>query len=239
MATQTVQELETDRDVQARFEVNGFVNFGRILDPDELSTLSERIDQICDGQIEVPPECIRYVPGLDESARSELRRRDTVWQLLRMQQHDSFIRGICEKPVIQQACTAFLGGPVKLWSDQVLLKPAHHGSAIPWHQDSSYWGQEQRVTCWLAIDNATPENGCMRMIPGSHRRGQMSFTPKEFEGAPCNLLETDGVNEDTQVIVPVRAGCASFHHCRTLHTSSPNTTPRRRRAIAITYERVE
>ncbi|MCZ7649336.1 MAG: phytanoyl-CoA dioxygenase family protein [Planctomycetota bacterium] len=115
------------------------------------------------------------------------------------------------------------------------MKQAGHGNEVPWHQDTSYWGQEKRMTCWLAIDDATPENGCMRMIPGSHRKGQLKFTPTRFEGVGQDLLRADEVNEDTQVYVPVRAGCASFHHPLTLHASSPNRSGKSRRALAITY----
>ena len=106
---------------------------------------------------------------------------------------------------------------------------------MPWHQDSSYWGDEGFVTCWIAIDDATPANGCMRMIPGSHRRGQLANRRAPVEGAPVELLVTTDVDEERQLYVPVKAGCASFHHSRVLHASAKNTTPHGRRAIAITF----
>jgi ectoine hydroxylase-related dioxygenase (phytanoyl-CoA dioxygenase family) len=68
------------------------------------------------------------------------------------------------------------------------------------------------------------------MIPGSHLAGQREFSPKGLAGTPVDLLETIGVSAETQVYVPVPAGCASFHHPLTLHASDANTTPNRRRS---------
>lgn len=222
-------------EAKERFDVNGFINFGRILDDAELAALSERVDAICEGRVAVPRDRIKLHSGMDWKQPDGSCRADAVWQLLGLAPHDEVFRAVCEKPLIREVIETLLEGPARLDTDQVILKNAKHGNEVPWHQDTSYWGQERRMTCWLAIDDATPFNGCMRMIPGSHRKGQLAFTPKSFDGCPVNLRETDGVNEDTQVYVPVRAGCASFHHPLTLHASTKNTSPHRRRALAITY----
>src|SRR6185503_11117295 len=142
---------------------------------------------------------------------------ESVWQLFDVHKHDAELLRVCERPSIREACSALLGGEAKLWSTQVILKPAHHGGEVPWHQDGSYWGAAERLTCWVAIDDATPENGCMRMVPGSHRRGQLAFKKQGVEGAPLELLVSTQVDEERQVYVPVPAGCASCHHARTLH----------------------
>lgn len=229
-----IETMDLKAEMKQRFDIDGFVNFGRILDDAELQELSALIDAICDGEIEMPENCVALRTGW--TPESGIARRDAVWQVLNAHQHNEAVRRICEKPLIREAIELFIDGPAELWSDQFILKPAFHGSVVPWHQDTSYWGQEKRMTCWLAIDDATPFNGCLRMIPGSHLRGQQEYTPKSFEGVNGNLLETRDINPDTQVYVPVPAGCASFHHPLTLHASDPNTTPNRRRAIAITYK---
>jgi ectoine hydroxylase-related dioxygenase (phytanoyl-CoA dioxygenase family) len=218
-----------------RFDVDGFVSFGRILDDARLRELSERIDAICDGTVPVSADCLRFHAGMEWEVDGE-KRRDAIWQIMNLERHDDIVRSVCEAPVIREVIEELLESAAQLWSSQVIMKNAFHGGEIPWHQDSSYWGDERRLTCWLAIDAATPFNGCMRMIPGSHLLGQRAFTPKAFAGMPVDLRETDEVDEDTQVFVPVPAGCASFHHPLTLHASSANTTAERRRAIAITYQ---
>lgn len=228
-----MQFLSEQEEIKARFDLDGFVNFGRILNDDELGQLSRYIDDICDGTVKIPEECIKRMSDVQSGAGTA--ERDTVWQVLNADRFDDFVRAICEKEVISNAIELFLEGPATLWSSQFIMKPANHGKLVPWHQDSSYWGEEKRMTCWLAIDDATPFNGCMRMIPGSHRHGQLEFQAKNISGVAATLRETSGVNADTQVYVPVPGGCASFHHPLTLHASDANTTPHRRRALAITY----
>ena len=231
----TALEPTIDAEVKARFDLDGFINYGRVLEPNELQAVSARLDEICDGTVHVPDECTRFHKGVAWGEGTSVRRRDAVWQLLNLHLHDEVMRSVCEKPLIHNILETLLDRPAKLWGMQVITKPAFHGSEVGWHQDSSYWGQEKRMTCWLAIDDATPFNGCMRMIPGSHRRGQIKFKPTAIEGSPVELLIAQGFCEDTQVYVPVRAGCASIHHPLTLHASGRNETPNRRRAIAITY----
>jgi len=231
-----IENTTSKTELKQRFDIDGFVNFGRVLSDDELQSLRARINEISDGSVGVPPQCVRMREGWNAQSPGAISRREATWQLLDLHRHDDVVRAICEKPLIRETIETLLESPARLWSDQTIMKPAHHGSVVPWHQDTSYWGQEKRMTCWLAIDDATPENGCMRMIPGSHLRGQLEFTPKAFEGVDVSLLETNGVNADTQIYVPVPAGCASFHHPLTLHASDPNSTNRSRRAIAITYQ---
>jgi ectoine hydroxylase-related dioxygenase (phytanoyl-CoA dioxygenase family) len=232
-------ELAVSEEQTARFDIDGFINYGRIADASELAEVSAEVDDICDGAIALPDGGVRFHAGLKWGEGTGVTRREAVWQILGAEKRDgadAAIARLCRKALIQNIIEALLDRPVKLWGSQIILKPGHHGGAVPWHQDTSYWGQEKRLTCWLAIDDATPFNGCMRMIPGSHRKGQLKFTSTKIDGAPCALLQTDSVSEDTQVYVPVRAGCASFHHPLTLHASDRNATPNRRRAIAITFQ---
>jgi ectoine hydroxylase-related dioxygenase (phytanoyl-CoA dioxygenase family) len=86
------------------------------------------------------------------------------------------------------------------------------------------------VTCWLALDNATTENGCMCFIPGSHREGLVTHTRNDQR-----TMKLEGVDPGKAVAVPVPAGGCEFHHSLTVHATSENKTPNRRRAIAMSY----
>jgi hypothetical protein len=218
-----------------RFDVDGFVNFGRVLEPVDVAVLANRIAGICAGTIPVPEDAVRAHAGMAWKTPDGAFHPEAAWQIMDAHVHDKEAGRICRMPFLSTVSAALLGGPVALRTTQVILKPAHHGGEVPWHQDSSYWGHEAFVTCWIAIDDATPANGCMRMIPGSHRRGQLKNQRAPVAGAPLELLVTVDVDEERQLYVPVRAGCASFHHSRTLHASAKNTTPNARRAIAITF----
>ena len=230
-----VCDAQIDAEIKARFDLDGFINFGRILPPEDVEILSKRFDDIADGTLPMPDGVVRFHKDVKWGPGTNVTRRDAVFQILGAHKHDDVIRHYCELPLIKNLLETLLDAPAVLNTTQVVIKPAYHGGTVPWHQDTSYWGQEKRMTCWLALDDATPFNGCMRMIPGSHRRGQIKFTPKLSDEYGINLLETDGVNEDTQVYVPVRAGCASIHHPLTLHASDKNPSPHRRRGLAITY----
>ena len=65
-----------------------------------------------------------------------------------------------------------VGGAVRFWHDQLFCKPARHGGVVAWHQDYSYWTRTTpmaHLTCWIALDDVTGENGCLQYVPGSHR----------------------------------------------------------------------
>ncbi len=75
-------------------------------------------------------------------------------------------------PAFLVAASQLLDGPVRFWHDQLFCKPAHHGGVVAWHQDYSYWTRTQpmtHLTCWIALDDSTRDNGCLYYVPGSHR----------------------------------------------------------------------
>ena len=110
---------------------------------------------------------------------------------------------------------------------------------MTWHQDLTYWGLDDmdEVTAWVALSPSTTESGCMRFVPGSHKR---SLVEHVDTFADDNLL-TRGqeiavdVDESAAADVELRPGQASLHHGHLFHSSGPNTTPDRRIGAAIRY----
>jgi len=122
----------------------------------------------------------------------------------------------------------------------MIRKPPKIGESLPWHQDEAYWDPAlvyRALGCWMPLDDATIENGCMKFIPGSHRSEVM---PHRHVGDDPNvhaLFTTPGPAAIARANpVPMRAGGAVFHHSRTLHASGPNTTDRVRRAYANEWQ---
>jgi len=77
-------------------------------------------------------------------------------------------------PSFRMAAKQLLNGAVRFWHDQIFSKPAKHGGVVAWHQDYSYWTRTiemNHLTCWIALDDADEENGCLQYIPGSHKWG--------------------------------------------------------------------
>jgi hypothetical protein len=142
-------------------------------------------------------------------------------------------------PRLVEAVSQIIGRDVLMWSCGFFIKEADSRSYVSWHQDLNYWGLdgEEEVTAWFALTPATVENGCMRFVPGSHRR---KVVPHVDSFAPDNLL-TRGqeiaveVDEASAVNVLLRAGQASFHHGHMFHASNPNRTSSRRLGLAMRY----
>jgi hypothetical protein len=150
----------------------------------------------------------------------------------------SFAR-LVRHPRIIEAVSQIIGRDVLVWSCGFFIKEPGSKSYVSWHQDLNYWGLDgdQEVTAWYALTPATVENGCMRFVPGSHRRKDV---PHVDSFAPDNLL-TRGqeiavdVDEASAVNVVLRAGQVSLHHGHIFHASGPNTTNSRRLGVAIRY----
>ena len=111
---------------------------------------------------------------------------------------------------------------------------------MAWHQDVTYWGLEpaRAITAWIAIDDADVENGCMSVIPGSHRLGILEHGKSDREGnlLSINQAVPDGlVDEGRAVSMPLRAGQMSLHDGMLLHGSHPNRSSRRRCGLAVRF----
>jgi hypothetical protein len=147
--------------------------------------------------------------------------------------------GLIRHPRLIEAVSQLIGPDLLVWSCGFFIKDAHARSYVSWHQDLNYWGLDgdREVTAWFALTPATVGNGCMRFVPGSHRRKDV---PHVDSFAPDNLL-TRGqeiaveVDEASAVNVVLRAGQASFHHGHMFHASGPNRTDARRLGVAIRY----
>jgi hypothetical protein len=144
-------------------------------------------------------------------------------------------------PRILDAVQAILGENLFVWTSTFFIKEAGDGTHVPWHQDSRAYGARAPdvVTAWMALTDSTPENGALRAIPGSHRRGEREHV---VQHVPDSLLTRRrevilGVNESEAVTIPLGAGEMSLHHPGLLHGSPPNRASDRRIGIAIRYVR--
>ena len=121
----------------------------------------------------------------------------------------------------------------RLYWEQAVAKPPQARTELPWHQDNGYTPlvPEEYVTCWLALDDADLENGCLWVIPGSHTTG----TQRHVNGdAGPFRVGYDGPAEDG-IAVPVRRGSVLVFSSLLMHRSGPNVTDRHRRAWIIQY----
>ncbi len=141
-------------------------------------------------------------------------------------------------PVVLDIVEQLIGPDILLFDVTYIIKEANSPSHVSWHQDLTYWGlsNDRQVSMWLALSPATEVSGCMRMVPGSHKRGKLEHTDTNDES---NVLfrgqSVTGVAEDQAVLCPLQPGEASFHHGWTLHASMPNNSQDRRIGLNVQY----
>jgi non-haem Fe2+, alpha-ketoglutarate-dependent halogenase len=142
-------------------------------------------------------------------------------------------------PRILDPVADILGPDILCWGSGFFIKNPLDPGRVTWHQDSTYWGLSQPdiVTAWVAFTPSTRENGCMRVIPGTHKLEQL---PHQDTFAPDNLLSRGqeiavAVDESKAVDVILSPGEMSLHHVMLVHGSEPNSGTGRRIGFAIRY----
>jgi non-haem Fe2+, alpha-ketoglutarate-dependent halogenase len=131
-----------------------------------------------------------------------------------------------------------IGEDVIAWGSHFFCKMPGDGKRVSWHQDSSYWPltPSKAVTAWLAIDDASVENACMRFIPGTHHLGHLTYQLSENDEA--NVLNQTVVGAETlgqPVDVELKSGQISIHSDLLLHGSEANQSNRRRCGLTLRY----
>jgi len=142
-------------------------------------------------------------------------------------------------PAILDAVEDIYGPNLLAWSSSFFIKEANDPSYVSWHQDSTYWGLSHPdvVTAWIALSVSIVENGCMRVIPGTHLKDQL---PHQDTFAENNLLSRGQevqveVNAADAVDIELQPGQFSLHHVRLVHGSEPNNANYRRIGYAVRY----
>jgi hypothetical protein len=133
-----------------------------------------------------------------------------------------------------------VGPDIALWTSHFISKEPFTGRATPWHEDSAFWNgrlseYDRIVTVWLALGPSNRENGCMRVIPGTHENGGFSdYQPTDMTTQTFHA-EIVKVDEDQAVYFELERGECSLHDGRIVHGATPNTSPIRRTGYTMRY----
>ena len=229
------------------FDRHGYLNAGPVLSNDELRKMTEQLDDILDkgpdgfSANETRPVLFKNLLG--DGADS------AVWQIVNVWEASPAFEKLIYHPFIVKVVSQLTSfAELLLWHDQVQYKPPHSGGATGWHQDAPLWPIIRPMTpvsAWIPFDNADVDNGCMWMVPGSHKWGnQIEFlqtqkhlqTLDEFKNLdgfiPPPKAEIKTVQCEPR---PVRRGEVHFHHSLAWHGSPINQSDRPRRAVALHY----
>ena len=153
--------------------------------------------------------------------------------------HDLRFLTYARIPEILDMVEQTLGSDFALWNSSFFAKPAFGGQATPWHQDGEYWPLRPLATCtvWMAIDKATLDNGCLRLIPGSHK--QQMLREHQINSSPDLTLNQELIatefSKDEAVDLTLEAGQISLHDIYLVHGSEENKSPNPRRGMTLRY----
>jgi phytanoyl-CoA hydroxylase len=162
------------------------------------------------------------------------QRQDVVRKLFKMVEYDARVAALAQHPQLIALMARLVGDTPALFQDQALLKPPLIGREKPWHQDNAYFNlppETPVVGVWIALDEATPENGCMFVIPGSQREGPVIH----FKRRDWQICDTD-VAADEAWSVPLKPGGCLIFHGLLHHGTPPSRSPQRRRALQFHYK---
>ena len=227
--------LPEEQDVSF-FEENGYWVSPVIFSGEELERIKEHQDVIYKGQYELgrKPVC-NWIEGKDSP--SSLRKTDNShWA-------DATLRRLATDPTIGAIAAKLMQvNVIRLWHDQLLYKPARKSAKesanVGWHQDFAYWQSAQEpslITAWVAFHDVDLSNGCMQMVPRSHKWGLLNagnFFEQNMEQQKESMSVPEGERLTTVPII-MKAGQVSFHHALTIHGSGANISGEPRRSMAI------
>jgi hypothetical protein len=208
-------------DLAARYWRDGFVVLPHVFSPRECR--------------EWKAECQRVLDTVRQEARGRGDDPDGLFPggvyVGLSRRSGLFARAAADPRVLGPLC-AILGPNVEFLSDKVVFKDGREDAPSPWHQDYPYWKGPHKLSVWIALDDATEDNGCLKLVPGSHGGEMAHANVQSQQGFGNRILDVD---ETTAVSAPVEAGGAVIFHDLTLHASHPNRTGADRWAVITTY----
>jgi phytanoyl-CoA hydroxylase len=212
-----------DDDQASQFDRDGFIVLDSVIDADMLRQVIEEVD--------------RYEADSEAFLQSQPRQRTTVAEAgaITFTNHlvtrSAPVRALATHPTLVGLCADLVGPDVNLYWDQAVYKKPEKPRRFPWHQDTAYVYVEPQyyLTCWVALTEATVENGCPWVAPGFHRQGTIRHRYVKPLGWQCLEEPPDAV------AAPVAAGGVVAFSSLTPHMTEANTTDQVRKAYIVQY----
>jgi len=226
-----------------QYQDQGYLKLGKLLSDDALTELCGRIDQIMLGNagldyskilMQLDSETGKYE---DAGAMSRGHKGATKnYRKIQDLEFDPLFLAHMQRPIFRDICTRVYGPdtPIAAFRAMFMNKPARKGTWLPWHQDRwVYLDRDPLVTTWTALDPATKANGCVQIVPGSHKKGLINASH------PSGFLELEQAKReatpDKIVYLELEPGEVALLHNWLLHASDVNHTDTPRRAFSVCY----
>jgi len=219
------------------YDTHGYLVVKSLFQKEELADVIHRTDEIVADPDRASEGVSIGLEGNTVTDKSDPEARNhSVRVLAFVVRFDPTYHPIAKRPKLLALVRGLIGPRIRVFRDQMLLKPPG-GQAKPAHQDQSYFRVQPingLVTAWIALDESTNTNGCMRYVPGSHRHGIFDIT-HDPDRPVHHIPDTKNIDLPESVACPVPAGSVIFHHGCTLHHSEINHTNTWRKALILHY----
>jgi ectoine hydroxylase-related dioxygenase (phytanoyl-CoA dioxygenase family) len=220
-----------------RYQDNGFIVVEDFLSPDELDIWRTAVTNAVGERagIKIPGKNIKIgeADGINQDSDYFAKVFD---QLLNLWQTSDLVRQIMVDERIGKMAAQLSGADgIRIWHDQALIKRPW-ANPTAWHLDTPFWSFSDRraISIWVALDDATLENGCLFFIPGSHKL--TSFDKITIGRNMDGIFDVyPQLKNSRPVAAPMKAGSCSFHNGLTVHGANANMTPGFRRAMTCAY----
>lgn len=225
------------------FEQEGYLHLGRLLNDEELAALQQRIDDIMLGKADIDYDRVMMQIDTTTGAYKDLgaqtkghKGATLHYRKIQDLELDPLFLAYMRHPVVRELCARTYGPetPVASFRAMFMNKPAGSGTFLPWHQDRwSHLDRDPLLTVWTALDPATIPNGCVQVLPGSHRMGLIN--PDHPSGFLTEEQAAAVVKEIPPIHLELDAGESVLLHNWLLHSSDTNRTNIARRAFSVCY----
>lgn len=216
----------------ATYQQDGYV-VETVLSADEITAARERLQAYTAGDRDPGGISMQVEPRVERGETEADSEAGKYRKLSGVVEHDDLFYELATKDAIVGPVTQLLGPDLKLFRSAVLMKPPQIGSEKGAHQDAPYWPIQPQDECsvWIPLDRATPENGCMQVIPGGHKRGPLPHVSVQDD----YVIDEDHYEREDLEPLPMEAGAGLFFHALLPHYTRPNDTDRWRRAVVFSY----
>lgn len=210
--------------VAERFHQEGFVIIPHLFEREEVTRFKEEIQRI-----------------LADVRQEALKAGKDPQQILKtgvyvgLAARSAFFRQAVQDPRLLDILEEILEPPIEFLSDKVVFKDPSTTFGTPWHQDWPYWKGSHKISVWVALDDATRENGCLKLIPGSHKQLVIHDGDASDGLGFGNRVRPEAIDESQAVTAELEAGGAIFFHDLLLHASYPNRALQERWVWIPTY----
>jgi phytanoyl-CoA hydroxylase len=214
--------------IKGDFNRNGFIILRQYMSAAEVSEVGDNIERYVTDVLPGLPGDDAYYEVKGDAA--------TIMRLSRMTDHDRYFRDLYGSDPFFGLAGHLLGGARESML-QWFNKPPRVGKVTPPHQDGFYFMLEpnEALTLWLAIDAADEENGCIRYVAGSHRRGMRPHRRSEVLGFSQGITDFGDDDHAEEVAIVVEPGDLIAHHSMIIHRADANPSDRSRSALGMVY----